>query len=95
MHQELHTPDSVCSWVRTRFDGPGWELFRKSADVGPFACSGEVDCLRARIEEYCDLFGCENGRDEDEAVAVEGLEVRWLCHCLVITWRRLLCNCCF
>ncbi len=30
------------------------------------------------------MFGREDGGDEDKTVALEGLEGRWLCHCVLI-----------
>lgn len=57
MHEELHAPDSACGWVRSRLDGPGWELFGEGANPGPVAGAGEVDGFFAGGAEGGDLRG--------------------------------------
>jgi len=81
MHEELYTPDTTFGWVCSGLDVPGWKLFWESADVGPLAGSGEFDDLGACSTEFCELFCSQDRRDDDEAISVERVEVRWFRHC--------------
>ncbi len=71
MHHKLHAPDSSCSWVRTGFDIPGWELLGKGADEGPVTGARESYCIGAGRTESGDLRGSEKRSDEDEPIAVK------------------------
>jgi len=79
MHEELDAPDSFGRGVAVA-GGPGWELFGECADVGPFSGAGNGYSASAGFAEERELGGCEDRRDEDEAVLIEGIEVWEFCH---------------
>lgn len=66
----LHAPDAfveVC-------DGPGGELLRESANVGPFAGAGLGVDFGGCFAHGGEGFGGEEGGDHDEAVFVEAVQ---------------------
>jgi hypothetical protein len=80
VHHELYAPDPICCWVGPWRDGPRWELFGDCAYIWPVTRACKLDGASAGGAEGSELGRCEEGRDEDEAIAVEGVEIGWFGH---------------
>lgn len=66
----LHAPDAFVEVG----GGPGGELLRESADIGPFARAGLSVHLSGGGAHGGESFGSEEGGDHDEAVLLEAVE---------------------
>lgn len=67
VQEVLHTPDALAG-IR----GPGWELFRQGANVGPVAVSGELCDARCGLAEVFEFGTGEGIGNADVAFAGEG-----------------------
>lgn len=83
MHEELDTPDAPFGWILPRLDVPGRELFGQGSDPWPVACASVFDDFGAGVAECGDFIWCQEGWDEDEAIAVKGVEI-WCRHFVMV-----------